>query len=71
LFATQALAAGSDLGTVSKLLGHNSSDMVLEHYQHVLTKQKKSTVEALPSLDVAACLHGRPCMDKKNGLPLQ
>ncbi len=71
LFATEALAAGSDLGTVSKLLGHNSSDMVLEHYQHVLTKQKKMAVEALPRLDVTSCMYGHVCMDKKNGLPLQ
>jgi integrase len=67
LFATEAIANGTDIGTVAKLMGHASPDMVLEHYQHVLTRQKKAAVESLPALD----LYGRLCMGKKNGLPIQ
>ena len=67
LFATQAIASGADIGTVAKLMGHASPDMVLEHYQHVLTSQKKAAVEALPALS----LYGQACMGKKNGLPIQ
>lgn len=67
LFATSAIAAGADIGTVAKIMGHASPDMVLEHYQHVLTKQKKAAVEALPALS----LYGQICMGKKNRLPVQ
>lgn len=67
LFATEAIAAGADVGTVAKLMGHSSPDMVLEHYQHVLTRQKKAAVESLPSLSA----YGQICMGKKNGSPLQ
>lgn len=67
LFATEAIAAGTDVGTVAKLMGHASPDMVLEHYQHVLTRQKKAAVESLPMLD----LYGQACMGKKNRLPIQ
>lgn len=49
-FATEAIAAGADIGTVAKLLGHANANMVLQHYQHVLTSQKKATVESLPEL---------------------
>lgn len=67
LFATEAIAAGADVGTVAKLMGHASPDMVLEHYQHVLTKQKKAAVEALPVLSA----YEQVCMSKKNRLPIQ
>ena len=67
LFATEAIAAGTDIGTVAKLMGHASPDMVLEHYQHVLTRQKKAAVESLPALH----LYGLECMGKKNRLPVQ
>ncbi len=71
LFATEAIANGADVGTVSKLMGHASPEMVLTHYQHVLTKQKKSAVEALPSLINMPPLYGQACMGKKNGSLLQ
>lgn len=67
LFATEAIAAGADVGTVAKLMGHASPDMVLEHYQHVLTRQKKAAVEALPVLSI----YEQVCMSKKNRLPIQ
>lgn len=47
-FATEAIAAGADIGTVAKLMGHTSLTMVLKHYQHVLDSQKLAAVEAIP-----------------------
>lgn len=47
-FATEAIAAGSDFGTVAALMGHRSPMMVMKHYQHVKTVQKKTAVESLP-----------------------
>ncbi|MBP3731184.1 MAG: tyrosine-type recombinase/integrase [Mailhella sp.] len=67
LFATEAIANGADVGTVSKIMGHASPEMVLKHYQHVLTRQKKAAVESLPSMPLPSVLYGRVCMDKKNG----
>ncbi|MBR5997969.1 MAG: tyrosine-type recombinase/integrase, partial [Deltaproteobacteria bacterium] len=49
-FATQMIAAGVDLGTVAHLMGHTGTTMLLQHYQHVLSKQKKAAVEALPDV---------------------
>ena len=51
-FATDAIAAGVDVGTVSKLMGHSNPVMVLKHYQHVMTQQKKAAVEALPDVSL-------------------
>ncbi|MBR5734764.1 MAG: tyrosine-type recombinase/integrase [Desulfovibrionaceae bacterium] len=39
-FATEAIAAGADYGTVAKLMGHSPAQMVLQFYQHVMTEQK-------------------------------
>ena len=47
-FATEAIAAGADIGTVAKLMGHTSLTMILKHYQHVLNSQKVATMEAIP-----------------------
>lgn len=49
-FATEAIAAGVDVGTVSKLMGHSTPTMVLKHYQHVMDSQKRAAVEALPDV---------------------
>ena len=48
-FATEAIAAGVDYGTVAALMGHRSEVMVLRHYQHVRDAQKKAAVEAIPA----------------------
>lgn len=50
-FATDAIAGGADVGTVAHLMGHADVTMVLRHYQHVATKQKKAAVEALPNIE--------------------
>lgn len=51
-FATNALAAGSDLKSVSEIMGHADSTMVLKVYQHVQEEQKKQTVNSLPAIRV-------------------
>ena len=48
-FATEAIAADVDVGTVANLMGHRSPMMVLKHYQHVRDSQKKAAVESLPT----------------------
>ena len=50
-FATEAIAAGADYGTVAALMGHKSPMMVLKHYQHVKNAQKVSVMEQLPPID--------------------
>ncbi len=40
-FATEAIAAGADIGTVAKLMGHSSPAMILNHYQFVMDEQKR------------------------------
>lgn len=52
-FGSEAIAAGVDIGTVAKLMGHSSPIMLLKHYQHVADLQKKKAVEALPALDLS------------------
>lgn len=49
-FATEAIAAGIDVGTVASLMGHSSPTMIFNHYQFVMTSQKRSAVEALPQI---------------------
>ncbi|MBQ3058798.1 MAG: site-specific integrase [Desulfovibrio sp.] len=53
-FATEAIAAGADYGTVAALMGHKSPMMVLRHYQHVKTRQKLMVIESLPQPELAA-----------------
>lgn len=48
-FATEAIAAGVDYGTLANLMGHSSPIMVLKHYQHVRNDQKRKAIEALPT----------------------
>lgn len=47
-FATEAIAAGVDIGTVANLMGHSTPTMLLKHYQFVMDGQKRAAVEALP-----------------------
>ena len=55
-FATEAIAAGADVGTVASIMGHSSPQMILTHYQYVLTAQKRAAVNALPDIPyVPAC----------------
>ena len=70
-FATDAIAGGADLGTVAKLMGHTSVQMVVKHYQHVATKQKRQAVESLPELDADVLQYAAAGMPQKNGLPIQ
>lgn len=56
-FATEALAAGADIRTIAELMGHADVTMVLRHYQHVLDRQKRSAVEAVPDIKICAQAH--------------
>jgi len=58
VFATEALAAGVDIGTVAQLMG-NDPKMLLKYYQHVADKQKRAVVEALPEIKITAKNYGR------------
>lgn len=68
-FATDAIGAGADIGTVSRLMGHASVQMVLQHYQHVATKQKREAIEALPKVpfEHLSCACGY-VPDRKQGI---
>ncbi|MFI3272004.1 MAG: site-specific integrase [Pseudomonadota bacterium] len=63
-FATEAIAGGVDVGTVSKLMGHSTPTMVLRHYQHVLDRQKRAAVEVLPDVPIVP----QPLCHKKKAL---
>lgn len=60
-FATELIAAGADVGTVAKLMGHTSPTMVLAHYQYVMDKQKKAAIESLPDFAYVPS----PCAQRK------
>lgn len=45
--ATDMLASGADLKSVSEILGHSSPDMTLRTYQHTITAQRRAAVEFL------------------------
>ena len=62
-FGTELVAAGVDIGTVAKLMGHSSPTMLLNHYQFVMDKQKRAAVEALPDLPTSCAA---PMCRKKN-----
>lgn len=49
-FATELIAAGVDVGTIAKLMGHSSPTMIFRHYQFVMDRQKRQAVESLPDV---------------------
>lgn len=49
-FGTELVAAGVDVGTVAKLMGHSSPVMLLKHYAFIMDKQKRAAVENLPDV---------------------
>lgn len=62
-FATELLAAGADIGTVAKLMGHSDATMVLTHYQYVMDKQKRKAIENMPEFEYVKI----PCEKSKGG----
>lgn len=68
-FATEAIRAGADYGTVAVLMGHSSPVMVMRHYQHVCNEQKMEAIEAIPSAismgDVCTDVYTDMCTNKK------
>ena len=67
-FATNLLSAGVDPGTVAKLMGHTSTNMIFAHYQHVISEQKRQAVEVLPPLPSASQYVAENMWQKENGL---
>lgn len=49
-FGTELIAAGVDVGTIAKLMGHSDPTMLLTHYQYVKSNQKVAAIEKLPSM---------------------
>ncbi|MBO4300534.1 MAG: tyrosine-type recombinase/integrase [Desulfovibrio sp.] len=58
-FATQLITNDADIRTVAALMGHKSPAMVLEHYQHVLNRQKREAVASLPTMP--ECVQSNVC----------
>ena len=50
-FGTEMVAAGVDIGTVAKLMGHSNPMMLLSNYQYVMDRQKRDAVESLPDIE--------------------
>ena len=48
-FATAALESGADVRTTADLMGHASTRMTMEVYQHVADERKKEAVERIGS----------------------
>jgi len=46
-FATRAIEKNVDIKTLSVLLGHSSVQFTLDRYAHVLSDQKRKTMEML------------------------
>lgn len=67
-FATNLLSAGVDPGTVAKLMGHTSTDMIFAHYQHVISEQKRRAVEVLPPLPSTSVYVAENMWQKEKGL---
>lgn len=67
-FATELIAQGVDIGTIAKLMGHSSPNMIYQHYQYVLDKQKKTAVESLPDF---AHVPRKMCPNKKEATEIQ
>ncbi len=67
-FATELIAAGKDMGTVAKLMGHSGPAMLLTHYQYVMDSQKRAAVESLPDIahvPMTMCPNGKPLVKSR------
>ena len=47
-FVTEAIKAGADLKAVAEIVGHSSLAMILKHYQHVVSEQKRFAIDSIP-----------------------
>ncbi len=57
-FATAALAAGRDLKSTSKILGHSRPDTTIKTYQHVELEDYRRTIDSMPALETPAATIG-------------
>ena len=60
-YATYSVQGGAKLKPLAKLMGHRNELMILRTYQHVLDKDEREAVEAMP--DVLRL--GRPAMKRR------
>lgn len=49
-FATYSIENGADPLTVAKIMGHTSTAMIHRNYQHVMDKQRKAAMSAVPDV---------------------
>lgn len=50
LYASELIRNGAEIGAVASLLGHNTAQMLLKVYHHVLQGEKERAIQCLPSL---------------------
>ena len=67
-FGTELIAAGVDVGTVAKLMGHSNPVMLLTHYQYVMDRQKKEAIESLPKFGHVPDACASEKRDEKTGV---
>lgn len=60
-YATYSVQSGAKLKPLAKIMGHRNEIMILRTYQHVLDKDEREAVEAMP--DVLRL--GRPAMKRR------
>lgn len=51
-FITSALDAGADVQAVSDMAGHSDMKTTLEHYRHIKSEVKRSSIDRLPKLSI-------------------
>jgi integrase len=66
-FATEAISSGVDIKTAAEIMGDDPK-MLLEHYQHVSSEQKRAAVEALPEIQITAKNYGKEKEGRSNTL---
>lgn len=49
-YATYSVQGGAKLKPLAKLMGHKNERMILQTYQHVLEKDERDTIEAMPDV---------------------
>ena len=50
-FITSAIDAGADVQAVASMAGHSDMKTTLEHYRHIKSEIKKSSIDRLPDVD--------------------
>ncbi len=51
-FITSAIDAGADVQAVANMAGHSDMKTTLEHYRHIKSEVKKTSIDRLPNVDL-------------------